>query len=163
MGNQRMTDIKKKETYLDELMPLMKECMAAGLPVKFSPKGTSMLPMIRQGIDCVELSFTTEPLRKYDLPLYLRDDGHYVLHRIVKVVGAGEQITYTCCGDNQFIYEPGVRHDQVIAVVTAFTRGEKAYSVKDAGYQIYCRFWHYSRPIRNFIRRGKGWLGRHLR
>ena len=158
-----MSDINTKATHLDELMPLMKECMAAGLPVKFSPKGTSMLPMIRQGIDSVELSFTTEPLKKYEIPLYLRDDGHYVLHRIVEVVQSGENITYTCCGDNQFVYEPGIRHDQVIAVVTAFTRGEKAHTVKESGYQIYCRFWHYSRPLRHFIRRGKGWLRRHLK
>jgi hypothetical protein len=158
-----MNDIKTKEAHLDDLMPLMKECMAAGLPVKFSPKGTSMLPMIRQGIDCVEISFTTEPLKKYDIPLYQRDDGHYVLHRIVKVVSSGDTITYTCCGDNQFLYEPGIRPDQVIAVVTAFTRGEKSYTVKDLGYLIYCRFWHYSRPLRHFIRRGKEWLRRHLK
>lgn len=157
-----MNDIKTKETQLDELMPLMKECMAAGLPVKFSPRGTSMLPMIRQKIDCVELSFTTEPLKKYDIPLYQRDDGHYVLHRILEVVQSGEKITYTCCGDNQFVYEPGVRHDRVIAVVTAFTRGDKMHTVKEPGYRIYCRFWHYSRPLRHFIRRGIGWLRRHL-
>ena len=158
-----MNEIKTKETHLDELMPLMKECMAAGLPAKFSPKGTSMLPMIRQGIDCVELSFATGPLKKFDLPLYQRDDGHYVLHRIVKVVQDGEKVTYTCCGDNQFLYEPGIRPDQVIAVVTAFTRGEKSYTVQNRGYQIYCRFWHFSRPFRHLYRRGRGWLRRHLK
>ena len=77
---------------------------------------------------------------KYDIPLYQRDDGAYVLHRITKV---GE--TYTCIGDNQFAYEPGIRHDQVIAVVSAFTRGEKKISVEDFWYLVYTRLWQWSR------------------
>lgn len=117
-----------------------------------------MLPMIRQGIDKVVLSPISGELRKYDLPLYQRDNGHFVLHRIVKV---GE--TYTCIGDNQFELEHGLRHDQMIAVVTAFYRGDKLHSVNELGYQIYCRFWHYSRPIRHFWRRGINYLRRHLR
>lgn len=153
-----MIDVKTKETHLEELMPFMKECLEAGLPVKFSPRGTSMLPMIRQRIDCVELSPAPDELKKYDIPLYQRENGQYVLHRVIKV-----EDTYTCCGDNQNILEPGIRHDQVIAVVTAFTRGDKAHSVKEPGYQIYCRFWHYTRRLRHFMRRCMGWIRRHLK
>ena len=117
-----------------------------------------MLPMLRQGIDSVVISPTPEVLRKYDLPLYQRDDGKYILHRIVAV---GE--TYTCAGDNQFVVEPGVRRDQMIALVTGFYRGESYHSVEEPLYQIYCRLWHYSRPFRHFWRRGMGWLRRKFR
>lgn len=143
---------------MEQLMPLFREQLAAGHNVRFSPRGVSMLPMLRQGIDSVVLSPLPEKLKKYDLPLYQRDDGKYVLHR---VVAAGN--TYTCVGDNQFELEPGLRHDQMIALVTEFSRGEKVWSVKFLRYQIYCRFWHYSRPVRHFWRRGKGWLRRHLK
>lgn len=143
---------------LEQLMPLIRETLAAGKTVRFSPRGISMLPMLRQGIDSVVLSPLPEKLRKYDLPLYQRDDGHYVLHRIVKV---GQ--TYTCIGDNQFEYEQGLRHDQMIALVTAFTHGKRNIPVTDPFYWCYCRFWHYSRSLRHFWRRGKGWLRRHLR
>lgn len=143
---------------LDTLMPLIRERLEAGQTVKFSPRGVSMLPMLRQGIDSVVLSPVPEKLKKYDLPLYRRDDGKYILHRIVEA-----EETYTCVGDNQFVLEPGLRHDQMLALVTAFTRGEKVYSVTDWRYGIYCRFWHYSRPVRHFWRRGIGWLRRHLR
>lgn len=143
---------------LEFLMPLIQESLAAGKTVRFSPRGISMLPMLRQGIDSVILSPLPEKLSKYDLPLYQRDDGHYILHRIVS---AGE--TYTCIGDNQFVLEHGVRHDQMIALVTAFTRGGREIAVTDPGYRLYCRFWHYSRTPRHFWRRGKGWLRRHLR
>ena len=124
-------------------MPLIKELLQSGKTVRFSPKGTSMLPMIRQGIDTVVLAPLTGELKKFDLPLYQRDNGQYVLHRIVKV---GQ--TYTCVGDNQIAKEEGLRHDQMIAVVVAFTRGKKRYSVHCFRYWLYCRFWCYSRPIR---------------
>ena len=86
-----------REIRLELLMPLIKERLAAGQSVRFSPKGTSMLPMLRQGIDSVVLSPLPKRLGKYDLPLYQRDNGQFVLHRIV----AAED-SYTCIGDNQF-------------------------------------------------------------
>lgn len=144
-------------TTMETLMPTIREGISNGRSILFSPRGISMLPMLRQGEDCVVLSAPPERLRKYDIPLYQRDDGKYILHRIVKV---GE--TYTCIGDNQFILETGVRRDQIIAVVTAFTHCGREYSVLEWKYRIYCLFWHYSRPLRHFWRRGKGWLRRHF-
>ena len=139
-------------------MPLFLEQFQAGRSVRFSPRGVSMLPMLRQELDSVVLSAVPEKLQKYELPLYQRDDGKYILHRIVE---AGE--TYTCIGDNQFVAETGIRHDQMIALVTGFYRGETYHSVEEPGYRLYCRFWHYSRPVRHFWRRGIGWLRRKIR
>lgn len=152
-----MDSLFEKEVRLELMMPLIREHLAAGKTVKFSPKGVSMLPMLRQGIDSVVLSPLPKKLNKYDLPLYQRENGQYVLHRIVKV-----DETYTCTGDNQFALEKGLRHDQMIAVVTAFYRGGKYHSVTELSHRLYCRAWHYSRPIRHFWRRGFGWLRRHL-
>lgn len=146
------------ETQLEDLMPLFRERLAAGQSIRFAPRGISMLPMLRQGIDSVVLSPVPDHLKKYDLPLYRRDNGKYVLHRIT---GVGE--TYTCIGDNQFVFEYGLRHDQMIGLVTAFYRGDREIKVTSPGYQFYCRFWHYSCPLRHFWRRGIGWLRRHLR
>lgn len=145
-------------TRLDALMPLIRERLDAGQTVRFSPMGISMLPMLRQGVDSVVLSPIPEKLRKYDLPLYQRADGRYILHRVVDV---GE--TYTCIGDNQFDYEHGVAHTQMLALVTAFYRGERKWDVNSPLYRMYCRFWHWSRPLRHFWRRGMGWLRRHLK
>jgi len=143
---------------LNELMPLFQESLAQGKSVRFSPRGTSMLPMLRQGKDQIILSPVTGKLRRFDLPFYQRDDGQYVLHRIVKVSD-----TYTCMGDNQFIMETGVRHDQVIAVATGFIRDGREHSVQEFSHKCYCRFWFYSRHLRRFWRSGIGWLRRHLR
>lgn len=152
-----MDSFVEKEYQLEQLMPLILSQLQNGGTVKFKPRGTSMLPMLRQGVDSVVLSPLPDKLRKYDLPLYQRENGQYVLHRVVK---AGE--TYTCIGDNQFAYETGLRHEQMIAVVTAFYRRDKHHDVRSLSHRLYCRLWHYSRPLRHFWRRGIGWLKRHF-
>ena len=144
----------KKDYHLDDLMPLFKERLSEGYTVQFGPKGTSMMPMLRQGIDMVVLAPLPGKLKKYDLPLYQRPGGQYVLHRIVKVTPEG----YTCSGDNQFAYEPGVRHDQMIGVVTGFYRGEEYISVTRLSHRFYRCFWHRSRRMRLYWRALKGKL-----
>lgn len=151
-------EVKEYFTQLDNLMPLFRERLAAGQKIQFSPRGVSMLPMLRQGKDTVILSPLPETLRKYDLPLYQREDGKYILHRIVEV---GD--TFTCIGDNQYQYEPGVRREQMIALVTAFTRGGREISVDHPMYRAYCILWHRSRGIRHFLLRVKNKLRRMLK
>ena len=130
---------------LEQLFPLMKEQLALGQSVRFTPQGTSMRPTIYGGRDQVVLSPLPEKLKKYDLPLYRREDGQFVLHRIVKV---GD--TYTCVGDNQFMLEEGVPQEWMIALATGFIRKGKYYSTNGKGYRVYCRIWHWSRPARRF-------------
>ena len=148
----------EKDLRMEQLMPLIRERLEAGQSVRFSPRGVSMLPMLRQGIDSVVLSPLPEKLQKYDLPLYQRKNGQYVLHRVVE---AAE--TYTCLGDNQFVLEPGLEHGQMLALVTAFYRAEKYHSVTEPGYRLYCRLWYHSRGLRRFWRRGIVWIKRHLK
>lgn len=138
------------ETYvqLEEMLPLILERLASGETVKFTTRGTSMRPMLDDGKDQVILSPLPEKLKKYDLPLYRRDNGQFVLHRIVQV---GE--TYTCVGDNQFDLETDVRPDQMIAVAIGFIRKGKRYDVNQIGYRIYRCLWHRSRPVRRFVLR----------
>ena len=138
-------------------MPLIREKLDAGHSVHFSPSGTSMLPMLREGIESVILSPLPDKLKKYDLPLYRRHNGQYVLHRIVKT---GK--TYSCIGDNQYYLENGLLKEQMIALVTTFFRAGKEIRIDNPSYQLYCRFWHYSRPLRHFFARGIGWLRRHF-
>ena len=143
-----MDCLNKKELPFEEMMPLIIERLSVGGEVKISPKGVSMLPMLRQGKDSVILSPVPETLQKYDLPLYKRDDGKYVLHRIVSV---GE--TLECVGDNHYEIEKNIRKDQIIAVVTAFYRGEKLWKTDNLIYRIYCVLWYKSRKFRKLFKR----------
>ena len=48
-------------------------------------EGRSMEPMLKQGRDRVVIVPPVFPLKKYDIPLYKRDSGQYVLHRIINI------------------------------------------------------------------------------
>ena len=118
---------------LDELWPIMEEQISAGKTVRFGPKGTSMLPLLRQNIDSIVLAKAPEKLKKYDLPLYRRNDGHFVLHRVVGVDKDG----YIMCGDNQSIYEHGITDGHILAIAVGMYRGDEYVPFEKKSYIIY--------------------------
>lgn len=143
----------------DELLSLLRERLAEGQTIRYLPfRGVSMLPMLRQGKDAVELSTLPQRLKKYDLPVYQYPSGKVVMHRVIAV----REDHYVCMGDNTYEKEY-IRHEQMIAVVTAFTRGGRVIPVTDPGYRLYCRVWVATAPLRKFIRRVKNRLKRMLR
>lgn len=129
-----------------DFMPVVEEMIANGQSVEISPRGISMLPLIREGRDSVVLEPINRELRKYDIPLYRRDDGSYILHRIVDITD-GE---YRLIGDNQYVYENGVKKEQMIAVVSTVRRGEKLISVNSRSHRFYAFMLHNTRGIRHF-------------
>lgn len=123
---------------LEEMAILIREKLEMGGDVEFTPKGRSMLPMLHDNVDVVKLVKPKGPLKKYDLPLYERENGKYVLHRVIKVCKDG---TYIMRGDNRLIKEMNIRDENVIGVVSEFTRKGKHYRCTDIGYKIYVRVW----------------------
>ena len=99
--------------------------------------GTSMLPMLRQRRDLLIIRPAAGPLRKYDVPLYRRDTGKYILHRIVKVRPDG----YVLCGDHQWRREYGITDRHIVGVLTAFVRDGREISVTDRRYRLYAHVW----------------------
>ena len=128
----------------EELLPLLRERLAAGQTVRYLPfRGFSMMPMLRQGKDTVELAPLPERLEKYDLPVYQYPSGKVVMHRVVGV----EPDHYICRGDNTYSDER-ITQDMLIGVVTAFKRGQKRIPVTDPGYRLYARLWVMLYPVR---------------
>ncbi len=127
-------------------MPLIRERLEAGHEVTLSPRGTSMLPFLKEGRDTVTLAFPPAKLKKYDIPLYQRKSGQYVLHRVVCV-----KDTYTCIGDNQFMLEKGIEQEQIIAVCTSFVRKGKKIYANAPLWRLYAAFWHYNRFPRRVL------------
>lgn len=142
-----------------ELMPLLRERLAAGQTIRYLPfRGVSMLPMLRQGKDMVELVPLPPRLKKYDLPVYQYPSGKIVMHRVVAV----KPDCYVCLGDNTYQYEY-IRPEQLIALVSAFKREEKRISVDDPAYRLYARIWVASYPVRKTRKRIKALLRRLLK
>lgn len=145
-----MSETSKVEMELEliQLYPVMQEMLDSGGTVNFNPRGTSMLPMLHNSGDRVVIKAPDKPLKKYDLPLYRRKDGHFVLHRIVR---KPKNNIYSMCGDNQWVIENGIEHSQIIGVVTKFVRNGKEISVDNVWYKIYCRIWVAIMPLRHLI------------
>lgn len=144
---------------LEDLVPLIRERVEAGHSIRgLTFRGTSMLPMLRQGKDTVELSPLPEKLKKYDLPIYQRPNGKLVMHRIVAV----KEDHYICLGDNTESFET-IYPEQMVGMVTAFNRGKKRIPVTDPGYRLYCRLWRPTRPLRKLYKMVRHCLGKYLK
>ena len=132
---------------MTEIEPMIQKAFDNGEDFNLITAGTSMLPMLRDREDTVVLSQKKGKLKKYDLPLYKRADGSFVLHRIV---GKGKD-GYKMSGDNHPMIEYPVKDEQIIAVVSAYIRDGKRISIDSLGYKIYCR-WHCNikKPLRKF-------------
>ena len=72
-----------KETTMDAVIGIIIEKLDQGGTVTFTPNGSSMLPMLRDGEDVVMLKKPEGRLRLFDVALYKRENGQYVLHRVI--------------------------------------------------------------------------------
>ena len=118
--------------------------------------GNSMNPLIRQGRDILIIERAPGRLKKYDVPLYKRDSGQYVLHRILKV----RQDDYVLCGDNQWHREYGITDRHIIGVLTGVIRDGKEVPVTSPGYRCYVHLWCDFFWIRALLLRGTAFLKR---
>lgn len=128
----------KKLINLSDMYPVIEEVLASGGKFSLTITGTSMYPTILGGRDQVTLVKAPEKLKKYDLPLYRRKSGQFVLHRIVAVEDDG---TYTCCGDHQWELEKGLRQEQMIGLATDFIRKGKHFTAENRHYVRWVHFW----------------------
>ncbi|MBR7133553.1 MAG: GNAT family N-acetyltransferase [Clostridia bacterium] len=131
---------------MEDMYPLIAEMLDKNGEVSFTVSGVSMQPMIYNRRDTVTLVKPRLPLKKYDLPFYLMDDGKFILHRVIKIHPDG---TYECRGDNRWESEDNIRDDQIIGVVKSFTRNGKKTDVdKSIGYWLYTRTWKFLHPFK---------------
>ncbi len=146
---------------MQEIYPLLLEVVDSGGEFRLSPRGTSMLPLLREGRDSV-LLVKPQNLKKRQICLYRRPNGAFVLHRILAF---DKQKNPVFCGDNQTKKEYGITKDNVIAVVSAVYRGEKRVNVTAVSFRLYS-FFHAIMPWRRcyfFARRIKSKLFRCLK
>jgi len=98
--------------------------------------GDSMMPLIKEGRDVMIIERPTGRLGKGDVPLYIRDNGQYVLHRVLKVLPDG----YIICGDNRASLERDITDRHIIGVLTGLIRDGREISFDTFSYKLY-RFW----------------------
>lgn len=148
-------ELPKQSLPMEQLMQLLDVQLRTGGKAYLTVTGNSMRPVLRNLTDRVELTPVTE-LKSGDIILYQRENEQYVLHRILRILPDG---SYLCCGDNQWETEI-IRREQILAVVSGFSRGKQTYDVRHPGYRAYVRTWVALHPIRRPLLAVRRHLGR---
>ncbi len=138
------TNTEKEKTTFKELLLL-------GQTVAVPIHGASMRPLLHAEDTTVVIEPLNGPFKKGDLPLYLRSDGTYAIHRIIKLKGQN----YWTLGDNTYSKEY-VEKDQILGIVTQIIRKGKYISVLDKRYKAYVWIWIRLTPMRIIM--GKLWI-----
>lgn len=125
--------------HIAEYDSVIREVLDLGGEFRMYPHGTSMRPLLRQGIDSVVLEKMKRAPKKNDILFYQRQDGSYILHRVWEVTDTG----LTIVGDNQRMLEYGVTEEQIIGCVTRIYRGEREINCDGLWYRIYLWLWQF--------------------
>lgn len=133
---------------MSEIAPVIKEVVDGGGNFTLGVTGISMCPLFWENRDSVILAKPAK-IKKFDIILYKRNNGSYVLHRIVNIKNG----IYSLCGDNQNAIEYPIYPDQVIAKVIGFIRKNKTYGISDFRYKLYVFIWGHTLNQRKFMMR----------
>ena len=112
--------------------------------IVYTNVGYSMMPLLRQRKDIIEIRKKGPGrCKRYDVVLYRCGDS-YILHRIIKVLPEG----YIIAGDNNTFLEKDITDNQILGVMTRMVRDGKSIYTTDWKYQIYVHLWCDLYPIR---------------
>ena len=133
----------EKKYSMSELGPMIEEVMRFNGKIRLTVTGMSMYPLLRNRLDSVLLKKANE-IKKYDILLYTREDGSYVLHRAVKI----NENTVDIIGDGESRIEKDASKEKIIAFVEEIKRGKRIIKTNSLLYKLYCRVWTLLIPIR---------------
>jgi len=115
--------------------------------------GVSMMPLLRQSKDVIEIRKKSGRCKKYDVVLYKRGD-QYILHRILQVTLTG----YIIAGDHNTYKETDIRDEDILGVMVRVIRDGKSITPDNIKYKIYVHLWCDFFPVRVFLLRLKAKL-----
>ncbi len=141
---------------MEELAELIQLQLDQGGRAELIVTGSSMHPLFHSRRDKVIL--TPRTVQKPDIILYRRDNGAYILHRIVREKNG----IFIVTGDNQWVLEE-VHPDQVIAAVDGWYHKGKYHTPKKLWYKLYVCFWVGFLPLRRPVLALRRWCGKLIR
>lgn len=108
--------------------------------------GYSMMPLLRQKRDVIEIHPLAGRPKKYDVILYKRKN-RYILHRVLKVLPDG----YIIAGDHNTFLERDIKDNMILGVMTKVQRNGKIITPNNRWYKLYVHLWCDVYPVRMAI------------
>lgn len=139
-----MPKVLDTKEYLDMVCELLRQGQTH-VPVPVA--GSSMVPFLHNG-DTVYLDLPRTPLKKADIVLYTRPDGHYILHRIIRVNPDG---SFIMMGDAQQEREWIESERQIHARVTGALHKGKQMMPGSLRWRFYETVWLWVIPFRRLL------------
>lgn len=146
-----MERIKTRQVDTREYVSVLRELVEQGHSVSMLISGSSMNPFLCHHRDVIYFEKPERALKNGDMVFYQRENGQYVMHRIVKVRKNGE---FELVGDAQTCIEHGVRREQIFALVTRVKRKGREIAPGDFWWFFFARIWPLLIPFRRLIMAG---------
>ena len=131
----------------DAYVSMLRDLVNEGKECRLLISGSSMAPFLVHERDSILFSKPDRELRRGDMVFYQRDNGQYVMHRILHVRPEGLYII----GDAQTEVEGPVRPEQVFALVTKVNRKGKWIGPGNFWWWFFSTVWLRLFPIRRLI------------
>lgn len=131
----------------DVYVSMLRDLVNEGQECRLLISGSSMAPFLVHERDSILFSKPDRELRRGDMVFYQRDNGQYVMHRILKVKPEGLYII----GDAQTEVERPVKPEQVFALVTKVNRKGKWIGPGNFWWWFFSTVWLRLFPIRRLI------------
>lgn len=137
----------------------LRELTEAGQEVNVRIFGGSMVPFLGDGRDEVLIKKPDRALKVGDVVFFQRDNGSFILHRIIRKKPEG----YFIVGDSQTMVEGPIREEQIFAMVTKAKRKGTWVGPGDFCWEFFEHVWIHVIPFRRILIKGYTFLrkGRH--
>ena len=143
-----------------DLFTFINKVLTKGQTARITVTGQSMYPFLRDCQDSVGLaSETYQNILRGDIVLIRRDNGEYVLHRVIRKCTD----TFYIIGDGQVRVEGPLKSSQLIAKVRTVWRGEHEIDCTGALWKLLSHIWLYCLPLRRIKIKTKSLLKKIIR
>ena len=131
----------------DVYVSMLRDLVNEGKECRLLISGSSMAPFLVHERDSIIFSKPDRELRRGDMVFYQRDNGQFVMHRILHVKPEGLYII----GDAQTEVEGPVKPEQVFALVTKVNRKGKWVGPGNFWWWFFSTVWLRLFPVRRLI------------
>lgn len=129
--------------------PTAETVLATGETLYISPKGNSMLPLIKAGRDTVYINGTTfENVKRGDIVLYRNEHRLLVLHRLIKKTPTA----FYTVGDNQLISAGPYYRETLLGKMIGMERKGKYLDSRQTSMRLYGKLWMLRRRLLLIVR-----------